>query len=170
MTQGSEDARLALAYAEQIYERMMGMPISLGVKMITNSLFGDDTVNANSVANKTAYHMGIINYFAVLASFDKSHQMIGALITQDDSTARLYKTQKYGQRGCSLKDYLDAFDIQIVPDKEVASTMSLKRYAANTGRNLLIIGGAGAQKRVVDPNPDFSPAVLDSGTSAKRFR
>lgn len=76
----SQNTQLALAYLNQVSDKMLGDPLSLGVKMITEAILGERPANYSDVKSPVSFRLAVICCFAYLAAMFTEKKTIDVLV------------------------------------------------------------------------------------------
>lgn len=108
------DFAFANAYLEEVYSRIIGGPISLGIKLIGAELSSERPAQYNLVPTPEKFRLGVISYFGVLAAMLPERQgMFGVIYTTGSASAESYLQDRYGNNMATASNYLAAFGITI---------------------------------------------------------
>ncbi len=134
----AENALFASSYLEQAYKRMVGKPLSLGVKLVTDAILADRPAPYESVTTSAAFRLGVVNCFALTAAMNLDIKTLGVLVVPLESTLELYKQDRYEPKKVSVQDYLSAFGIRIIFD-DVSSPTRLEQYKVLAEEKILAV-------------------------------
>ena len=165
-----KNVHLAMAYLEEVHNRIVGEPISLGVRLVTSEILNNRPAQYESVKTPEAFRLGIINCFALKSAIDPELKAIGVIITPSNSISNLYKQDHYGPNKVSIQDYLSAFGIDINFDSVLDPTSfhnhikQAKKLLAITSDSLSLPAIKGFFK---DTSAVIYPIISDDGKVAK---
>ena len=170
----SADAALAIAASEQLAARMLGAPLSLGVKMVTSELLGGRDASRGLVSSSEAFRLGVIGAFTFTALLQPDVRSLGVLLGTTAAIAAAYRDGRYGASKVALGDYLSAFGVDLLPDGDIGI---IATHGAAAG------GSRGLKHLAITHDPRFLdqlarirrgiviyPIIQDDGQAARQLQ
>ncbi|MBN1837586.1 MAG: hypothetical protein JW820_17145 [Spirochaetales bacterium] len=166
----SADASLAIAASGQTAARMLGAPLSLGVKMVSSEILAGRAASRGLVTSSEAFRLGVVSAFTLSALLRPDVRSLGVLLGTTADIAAAYREDPLGVSRVPLKDYLSAFGIDLLPDGQAgitgaqdaaSGTSRIKKYLAITHDVGFLNQLARIRRGIV-----IHPVVKDDGQSA----
>jgi hypothetical protein len=110
---------LAIAASEQIAARVLGSPLSLGVRVITAETLGGRVASRGLVTSAEAFRLGVIGVFTLVAQLKPDIRSLGVLHCGTAAIAAAYRGDRIGAGKMPLQEYLSAFGIDLLPEGDV---------------------------------------------------
>jgi hypothetical protein len=155
---------LSIAYLEEVYKRLHGEKIPLGVGLVTTELLGYREPAYKLVSTAKSFQMGVINYLALMALIYPDNKTISIIISEHNTDL----SDQYHELLRSEVEYIGAFGLRIMPKDAAASVKDIKNYMKDVKKALLftnmqIMIQILNYKKIIP----FFPVVQDDGISAR---
>jgi len=161
---------LAIAASEQIAARMLGSPLSLGVKIVTAEILGGRGASYQLVTSAETFRLGVIGVFTLTALLQPDTRCLGVLRGGTPAIAAAYRGDRLGAGKVPLPEYLAAFGIQLLPEGDIGIIeTSLANAALPEPKKLLaIVDNALSLDKLARLNRGLvvHPVVKDDGKTA----
>ena len=153
------DASYAIAYLDEVFRRIVGDPLSLGVKMVGAELSSGSAAQHCMLPTPEKFRLGVLAYFGLLAAtLPEKAGMFGVIYTAGPASSAQYLNDRYGTNMTTAQNFLDAFGIKLV--------QSYDRQPARGKERILAILPESEFVRLGGVRADMFPVVKDDGETA----
>jgi hypothetical protein len=91
------DAGYAIAYLDEVFRRIVGNPISLGVKIVGAELSAGRPAQYCMLASPEKFRLGVLGYFGLLATtLPEKTGMFGVIYTAGSASSAQYLNDRHG--------------------------------------------------------------------------
>lgn len=164
------EGALAIAASEQIAARMLGSPLSLGVKVITAEILGGRAASRGLVTSAEAFRLGVIGVFTLTALLQPDIRCLGVLFGGTAAIAAAYRGDQFGSGKMPLQEYLAAFGIELLPEGDIGLIRAGVAAASGSGakKNLIIVHDERSLEHLkrIRKGLVVHPVVKDDGKTA----
>lgn len=153
------DASYAVAYSDELFRRIVGDPISLGVKMVGAELSAGRPAQYCMLASPEKFRLGVLGYFGLLAAtLPEKTGMFGVIYTAGSASSAQYLNDRYGTKMATAQNFLDAFGITLKQRYDRQLMRGKERVLAILPESeFLSLGGV---------RGDMFPVIKDDGEKA----
>jgi hypothetical protein len=164
------EGALAIAASEEIAARMLGSPLSLGVKMVTSEILGGRMASRGLVTSAESFRLGVIGVFTLAALLRPDIRCLGVLFGGTAAIAAAYRGDRFGAGTMPLQEYLAAFGIQLLPEGDIGLIRAGDAAVSISGtkKHLIIVHEARSlhHLRRIGRGLVVHPVVGDDGKAA----
>lgn len=164
------EGALSAAASEQIAARMLGSPLSLGVRMITSEILGGRLASRGLVTSAEAFRLGVIGVFTLTALLRPDIRSLGVLFAETAAIASSYRGDRFGAGKMPLQEYLSAFGIELLPEGDIGLIRASDAAVSVSGpkKHLIIVHDARSFEHLRRTRKGLVvyPIVRDDGKAA----
>ena len=108
-----------MASSEQIAGKMLGNPLSVGIKTVTAEILGGRSAAYRLVTSPQAFRLGVIGVFTIVDLLNPDIRSLGILLCGTEAIARAYRNDRYGTGRIALSERLAAFGIDGLAEGDI---------------------------------------------------